>query len=58
MHLGGDRLGKRLNIKYKDSVNEEGILNELDNLFGSYSANKFSEETFGDFVIRQKLVTV
>ncbi|MDB5207410.1 MAG: NADPH-dependent assimilatory sulfite reductase hemoprotein subunit [Flavisolibacter sp.] len=58
MHIGGDRLGNRLNVKYRDSVNEEGILNELDGLFESYSANRFSDETFGDFVIRQKLVTV
>lgn len=58
MHIGGDRLGHRLNIKYKDNVNEDAILKELDTLFANYSVNKFAEETFGDFVIREKLVAV
>jgi sulfite reductase (NADPH) hemoprotein beta-component len=58
MHIGGDRLGQRLNIKYKDNLTEERILEELDTLFQNYSANKFEKETFGDFVMRKKLVTV
>ncbi|HVF96803.1 MAG TPA: NADPH-dependent assimilatory sulfite reductase hemoprotein subunit [Flavisolibacter sp.] len=58
MHLGGDRLGKRLNVKYKDSMNEEGILSELDTLFLEYSKQRINGETFGDYAIRANLVAV
>lgn len=56
LYLGGDRLGTRLNKKYKDSLDEEAILKELDQLFGSYSANRKKGEPFGDFTIRTQLV--
>ncbi|MBC7947664.1 MAG: NADPH-dependent assimilatory sulfite reductase hemoprotein subunit [Chitinophagaceae bacterium] len=56
LHIGGDRVGERLNIKYRDSLGEDQILQELDSLFGSYSRDKNTDETFGDFVIRQKIV--
>ena len=56
MHLGGDRLGERLNVKYKDSLREEEILSELDTLFAVYSTKKISGETFGDFAMREKIV--
>lgn len=52
LHLGGDRTGERLNRKYKDQLNEEQILKELDLLFGDYTANRKKEETFGDFTQR------
>jgi sulfite reductase (NADPH) hemoprotein beta-component len=58
MHLGGDRLGKRLNVKYKDSMNEEGILSELDTLFSEFSERRINGETFGDYAIRANWVTV
>lgn len=53
LHIGGDRLGLRLNTKYKDSLNEEEILNTLDALFGEYVAEKTDGETFGDFSYRK-----
>ncbi|RYY58125.1 MAG: NADPH-dependent assimilatory sulfite reductase hemoprotein subunit [Chitinophagaceae bacterium] len=56
LHIGGDRLGERLNIKYKDSLDESAILLELDDLFGRYKAKRELNETFGDFVMREKLV--
>lgn len=56
LHLGGDRHGERLNIKYKDSLDEAGILQELDSLFGVYSKNKKKGESFGDFAIREQWV--
>lgn len=56
LHIGGDRLGERLNIKYRDNLDEAGILNELDQLFADYSSNRMEGETFGDYAIRQKLV--
>ncbi len=56
LHIGGDRTGERLNKKYKDSLDESGILTELDQLFGRYSKGRQGGETFGDFVMREKLV--
>ncbi len=56
LHIGGDRTGERLNIKYKDSLDEPQILKELDQLFAVYSVKRNAGETFGDFVIREKLV--
>ena len=57
MHIGGDRLGERLNIKFKENLNEEGILKELDTLFAGYSTKRTAGETFGDFVLREKIVS-
>jgi len=56
LHLGGDRLGERLNIKYKEDLDEAGILAELDGLFDIYNKKKNTGETFGDFIIREKIV--
>lgn len=53
LHIGGDRLGLRLNTKYKDSLNEEQILTTLDELFGVYVAERRGGETFGDFSYRK-----
>ncbi len=52
LHLGGDRIGTRLNTKFKDSLNEEQIISELDNLFANYSKQKKGKETLGDFANR------
>lgn len=56
LHLGGDRLGTRMNSIYKESLNEETILQELDNLLGAYSKERKQNETFGDFALRAKWV--
>jgi sulfite reductase (NADPH) hemoprotein beta-component len=56
LHLGGDRLGQRLNIKFRDNIDESEILEELDGLFGTYSAERSADETFGDFVLRKGIV--
>lgn len=52
LHLGGDRAGTRLNKVYKENINEEAILQELDGLFKTYSKEKKKKETFGDFAKR------
>jgi sulfite reductase (NADPH) hemoprotein beta-component len=57
LHLGGDREGFRLNKKYKENIDEPAILKELDELFEKYSKNRTKGETFGDFAVREKLVT-
>ncbi|MEO5583138.1 MAG: NADPH-dependent assimilatory sulfite reductase hemoprotein subunit, partial [Saprospiraceae bacterium] len=50
LHLGGDRLGLRLNIKTYESVNEQKILSILDPLLQQYSINKKEFNSFGDFI--------
>jgi sulfite reductase (NADPH) hemoprotein beta-component len=49
LHIGGDRLGMRLNKKYKENLNESQLLQVLDELFGVYATEKNENETFGDF---------
>ena len=57
LHLGGDRIGARLNKVYKENIEEAEILSSLDELFGVYATEKTTGETFGDFSMRQKWVT-
>jgi sulfite reductase (NADPH) hemoprotein beta-component len=52
LHIGGDRLGMRLNTKFKENIGEEEILQTLDELFAIYSEQRKPEETFGDFSYR------
>ncbi|HWJ92290.1 MAG TPA: NADPH-dependent assimilatory sulfite reductase hemoprotein subunit, partial [Flavisolibacter sp.] len=49
MYIGGDHLGLRLNKIYKEQLDEQGILNEMDLLLGLFSKQKADGETFGDF---------
>ena len=56
MHLGGDRIGERLNRMYKENMEEPEILQSLDTLFQSYAAGKKAKETFGDFALRQNWI--
>lgn len=53
LHIGGDRLGERLNTKYKENLGEEEILQSLDELLGVYKAERQKGETFGDFSYRK-----
>lgn len=50
LHLGGDRLGLRLNEKKYENINEEKILNVLDPLFKKYAGTKKKYSSFGDFI--------
>jgi sulfite reductase (NADPH) hemoprotein beta-component len=56
LHLGGDRLGQRLNTKYKDNLDEAAILSELDLLLSAYSRDKLAGETLGDFAHRAEWI--
>ena len=56
LHLGGDHEGYRLNRIYKESLDEENIVSELDNLFGSFKKERKKNESFGDFALRKQLV--
>lgn len=51
--LGGDRYGERLNKLYKEKLNEEQILEEVDMLFGIYAEERALNESFGDFANRK-----
>ncbi len=53
LHLGGDKIGLRLNKIYKHSLTEEEILAELDMLFGDFKKNRNRGEGFGDFTSRK-----
>ena len=54
--LGGDVAGFRLNKLYKENLDEEHILNELDALFGKYANSRNALESFGDFAMREAIV--
>ncbi|WP_153800463.1 NADPH-dependent assimilatory sulfite reductase hemoprotein subunit [Foetidibacter luteolus] len=56
LHLGSDVIGTRLNKFYKENLDEEQILAELDGLFGRYSSGRKKKESFGDFVVREGIV--
>lgn len=53
LHLGGDRAGTRLNSIYKEGLNEEEILQELDHLFRLFKKEGIAGESFGDFTERK-----
>jgi sulfite reductase (NADPH) hemoprotein beta-component len=56
LHIGGDRLGLRLNKKYKENLDEAGIIIILDELFGRYAKERITGESFGDYVNRKNIV--
>jgi sulfite reductase (NADPH) hemoprotein beta-component len=58
LHLGGDAAGYRLNKIYKENIDEQEILNALKPIIQSYSQERNKKESFGDFVMRKKLVAV
>jgi sulfite reductase (NADPH) hemoprotein beta-component len=53
LHFGGDRLGLRLNKLYKESLDEAGLLAELDAAFALFKKERTKGETFGDFSYRK-----
>lgn len=56
LHIGGDRLGTRLNQKYLSNLDESQILETLDLLLSDYVREKLTNETFGDYCNRVKLI--
>ena len=55
-HLGGDRQGTRIPRMYRENIDEKEIMSELDTLIGRWSKERNSNEAFGDFLIRAKVV--
>jgi len=54
--LGADAFGGRLNVLYRENIDENEILASLDPLFGRYAGERESGEGFGDFLIRSNIV--
>jgi sulfite reductase (NADPH) hemoprotein beta-component len=52
LHLGGDARGSRLNVLYRENLDEAGFLGVLDGLFAAYAAERSADERFGDFLWR------
>jgi len=52
-YLGGSEVGARLNILYKENLNEEEILSELDQWFLDYYKERLENESFGNFSLRK-----
>ncbi len=57
LYLGGDGNGFRLNKLYQESLNEQQILQQLDELLQNFAANRLTDERFGDFVVRKNIVS-
>ncbi len=57
LYLGGDGNGFRLNKLYQESLNEQQILQQLDELLQNFSENRLTNERFGDFVVRKNIVS-
>jgi len=53
LYLGASFKGDRLNKLYKENINEQQILDELNPLFKDYADQRSKGEFFGDFVIRK-----
>ena len=54
--LGADAAGRRLNVLYRENIDEAGILAALDPLFAGYAQQRANGEGFGDFLVRTGVV--
>jgi len=52
LYIGAGFHGERLNKLYKESLNEEELLNEIKPLIKRYATERKDKEHFGDFVVR------
>ncbi len=53
LQLGGDHFGYRLNKIYKENLDEQSILNELDSWFADFKNERINGERFGDYSFRK-----
>ncbi len=56
LHLGGDARGQRLNVLYRENLDEAGYLPVLDELIGAWARERTAGERFGDFLWRTGLL--
>ncbi len=52
LRLGADAIGSRLNVIYRDNIDENAIVTALDELVGRYASERNNDERFGDFLWR------
>jgi sulfite reductase (NADPH) hemoprotein beta-component len=57
LRLGADAVGQRLNVIYRDNIDEASIVKALDDLIGRYAAERHAGERFGDFLWRVNVLT-
>jgi sulfite reductase (NADPH) hemoprotein beta-component len=57
LRLGADAVGMRLNVIYRDNIDEASIVTALDELIGRYAAERHGGERFGDFLWRAGVLT-
>jgi sulfite reductase (NADPH) hemoprotein beta-component len=58
VYLGASHNGDRLNSLYKEMLSEEEILEALEPILKRYAIERLPGESFGDFVIRNEIVSV
>lgn len=56
LHLGGNREGTRIPRMYRENINEDEILSEIDLLVGRWAKERNAGEGFGDFTVRAGVV--
>lgn len=56
MHLGSNLGGTRVAKLYKENLNEQAILSEMDSLVARWATERNANEAFGDFTIRAGIV--
>jgi sulfite reductase (NADPH) hemoprotein beta-component len=56
--LGGDHIGTRLNVLYKENLDESALLRTLEPLLKTYAEKRIASERFGDFLARTGAVQV
>ncbi len=56
LRLGGDAVGSRLNVIYRDNIDEAAIVTALDELIGRFAAERQADERFGDFLWRVQVL--
>jgi sulfite reductase (NADPH) hemoprotein beta-component len=58
LQLGGDNLGTVMNRLYRENIDEQQILAELDQAFGRYTAERTEGESFGSFANRTLIAAI
>ncbi|HOA39297.1 MAG TPA: sulfite reductase subunit beta, partial [Flavihumibacter sp.] len=56
LYLGASFNGDRLNVLYKEALDENEIIQTLDPLITRYAKEKNQAEHFGDFLVRKQII--
>ncbi len=57
LYLGASFNGDRLNVLYREALDENEILQTLEPLLVQYAKEKTANEHFGDFLVRKQIIT-